>query len=51
MLCSFHLDKQGIEHGAPLPDVPPPGFFRASSSVENLGWGTRFIYDILRYAQ
>jgi len=24
MLCSFHVDEQGIEHGAPLPDVPPP---------------------------
>lgn len=20
-------------------------------SIENLGWGTRFIYDVLRYAQ
>lgn len=24
MLCSFHLEEQGIEHGAALPDVPPP---------------------------
>jgi acyl-CoA thioesterase-2 len=24
MLCSFHVDEQGIEHGAPLPGVPPP---------------------------
>jgi acyl-CoA thioesterase II len=24
MLCSFHVDEEGIEHGAPLPDVPPP---------------------------
>jgi len=24
MLCSFHVDEAGIEHGAPMPDVPPP---------------------------
>ena len=24
MLCSFHVEEQGIEHGAALPDVPPP---------------------------
>jgi acyl-CoA thioesterase II len=24
MLCSFHADEEGIEHGAALPAVPPP---------------------------
>jgi acyl-CoA thioesterase II len=24
MLCSFHVEEQGIGHGAPLPRVPPP---------------------------
>jgi acyl-CoA thioesterase-2 len=24
MLCSFHQEEPGIEHGAALPDVPPP---------------------------
>jgi acyl-CoA thioesterase-2 len=24
MLCSFHLQEPGIEHGAAMPDVPPP---------------------------
>ena len=24
MLCSFHADEEGIEHGAALPGVPPP---------------------------
>jgi acyl-CoA thioesterase-2 len=24
MLCSFQVDEPGIEHGATLPDVPPP---------------------------
>jgi acyl-CoA thioesterase II len=24
MLCSFHAAEDGIEHGAPMPDVPPP---------------------------
>ena len=24
MLCSFHVEEQGISHGAPAPQVPPP---------------------------
>ncbi|HKP76663.1 MAG TPA: acyl-CoA thioesterase II [Longimicrobiaceae bacterium] len=24
MTCSFHLEEQGIDHGAAMPDVPPP---------------------------
>jgi acyl-CoA thioesterase II len=24
MLCSFHVDEEGIEHGAPMPSVPAP---------------------------